>query len=35
LVQGEVTGASFMNGSAMLMLGPTEIPLSALREVRS
>jgi flagellar basal-body rod modification protein FlgD len=35
LVEGTVTGASFMNGSAMLMLGPTELPLSALREVRS
>jgi flagellar basal-body rod modification protein FlgD len=35
LVEGAVSGASFMNGSAMLMLGPTEVPLSALREVRS
>jgi flagellar basal-body rod modification protein FlgD len=35
LVEGAVSGASFLNGSAMLMLGPTEVPLSALREVRS
>jgi flagellar basal-body rod modification protein FlgD len=35
LVEGEVTGASFLNGSAMLMLGTTELPLTALREVRS
>jgi flagellar basal-body rod modification protein FlgD len=35
LVEGSVTGASFLNGSVMLMLGTTEVPLSALREVRS
>lgn len=35
LVEGVVSGASFLNGSAMLMLGPDEIPISALREVRS
>jgi flagellar basal-body rod modification protein FlgD len=35
LSEGVVGGATFLNGSAMLLLGPTEVPLSALREVRS
>jgi len=35
LVGGRVSGASFVGTSAMLLVGSSEVPLSALREVRS
>jgi len=35
LVEGAVSGATFVNGSAQLIVGPNEVPLSALREIRS